>query len=756
MHLIEDLCKKVQFVSIKKGAKAPIGKGWQQGGTDWKTAWAILNQGKNADGIEVGAIGVLCGSKSGGLLMVDHDGESCDRLLQEWGVELPEGPIVSSGRLGHYQQPFWVPEIYWEGVRTAKFKTGVNGPDGKPELLELRWDGCQSVVLGTHPDPGKIYTWTNEQLPIPMAPLELLEKMLPPQKQPKSASTLEGLGDKERALSYLGFIDPNPLDWYTWRDCLFACHSAGLNESEVLNWSERSAAHTERGFGDVWRHIKGRPGVGIGTLGYLAKLNGWTSSFVCSQPIPPVNGLTESATPAKEGFEAYLEKLKNLNEIVDPIRKGYEVFAVSKADGYPLRQIESALNHYRQRQGSKDKTVFELDEFLDLPFAANSWLIDGLVPCGETLILAGAPKEGKTLVAFDAAYSVATNRSKFLGIQPSKKGRVLLISSDESPRSTQDRLKKRGFTADDRGQIRIITRFNLQNLSELRDQLADFQPDLTIVDSLKSISQGSEVSENSAEFADSIYALKELFTQYDSAAILIHHTNKDRDAQGVAQVRGSTAIAGAVWGVFVLKTPKRRQGEEPPKDRWLEVNPREGERRTLSIELDPSVNTWAVIGSTEQTSPDQATAKERVIALLKGMAGKGLEFSEIRDLLPDIKRETLSTTLNRLVDSGIAGKRQSETNYKSWVYWMVSSVVSHGFMPLENMVSSVVSHPHETNHETDHETERNGCQTKLSEVGFTNAPPRVVSQETNMVSPLVSDGFNPVSEDDDIDWEVSA
>jgi Bifunctional DNA primase/polymerase, N-terminal/Primase C terminal 2 (PriCT-2) len=274
---IAELCQKGKFVLIKKGSKAPIGDGWQKGGSSLKTAQAYLNRGKSADRKEVGAIGILCGPKSAGLLMIDHDGESCDRLLKKWGVELPSGPIVSSGRLGHHQQPFWVPEIYWEGIQTTKFRTGANGPDGKPELLELRWDGCQSLVLGNHPDPGKIYTWTNEQLPIPMAPLELLEKMLTAQKQPKSATTPEVLGDKERALSYLEFIDPTPLDWYTWRNCLFACHSAGLSESEVLNWSERSAAHTERGFSDVWRHIKGRPGVGIGTLGYLAKLNGWKS-----------------------------------------------------------------------------------------------------------------------------------------------------------------------------------------------------------------------------------------------------------------------------------------------------------------------------------------------------------------------------------------------------------------------------------------------------------------------------------------------
>jgi hypothetical protein len=311
--LQSDFCQNGRFVLIKKGTKAPIGKGWQQGGIKWETALAILTQGKDSEGREVGAIGVLCGPKSGGLLLLDHDGHSGDRLLQEWVAQLPEGPIVSSGRLGHYQQPFWVPEIYWEGIKTAKFRTGENGPDGKPELLELRWDGCQSLVLGDHPDPGKTYQWTNEQLPIPMAPLELIEKMLTPQKRSPS----EKLGDRERALSYLEFIDPNPLDWYTWRNCLLASHSVGLSESEVLSWSERSTVHTERGFSDVWRHIKGNPGRTLGTLGYLAKLNGWESPRN-----PNATQKKNSAGDAGDAGDdsANLEKVDGRTEIV--IRPG--------------------------------------------------------------------------------------------------------------------------------------------------------------------------------------------------------------------------------------------------------------------------------------------------------------------------------------------------------------------------------------------------------------------------------------------------
>jgi hypothetical protein len=446
-------------------------------------------------------------------------------------------------------------------------------------------------------------------------------------------------------------------------------------------------------------------------------------------------------------FEKYLSELQRLSEICDPIKKGFEISEFSKTGAYPLRQLESALGHLKQRQGSKVKTIFELDEFLSLPLTATPWIVPGLIPSGETILLAGLPKEGKSLIGYDLAYAIATNRDLFLGEQAVFKGRVLMILSDESPRSGQGRLIKRGFTAEDTGQVRIITRFNLQNLPDLENQLADFQPCLTIIDSLKSITQGSEVSENSAEFGDAIYALKEMLTKHDSAGILIHHSNKDKDAQGVAQVRGSTAIAGAVWGCWVLKTPRQRQGEERPKDRWLEINPREGERKTLSIGLDPICNNWKLIGSTGQLSPEQATTKDRVVALLKGLNGKGLEFSELKDLLPDIKPKTLTSTLNRLVDSGIASKRPSTTNPKEKVYFMDSPMDSDGFIPVENEDSPMDSLDFFEGDESKCEFNKKFFISRNSADGFKVNAPRGRQGESMVDSRLDSGGFMNLDEE---------
>ncbi|MGB7416233.1 MAG: DUF3987 domain-containing protein [Thermosynechococcaceae cyanobacterium] len=100
------------------------------------------------------AVGVLCGCPSGGLLFLDHDGESCDLLIETLSETtlaeaLPKTVGVTSGRPGRYQLLYRVPKQDQGQLTTRKLKT-----DTPEELLEFRWDGCQSVVIGHHPMTG--------------------------------------------------------------------------------------------------------------------------------------------------------------------------------------------------------------------------------------------------------------------------------------------------------------------------------------------------------------------------------------------------------------------------------------------------------------------------------------------------------------------------------------------------------------------------------------------------------------------------
>lgn len=117
-------------------------------------------------------VGLRTGPISGGLLAFDLDGPSAYPKIREMsgGEELPKTVAFTSGRPGRCQYLLRVPEQYWPAIQTKKFKcmveddTGelvlVKGDDGKPEQVELRWNGCQSVLPpSVHPNTGQ-YHWS--------------------------------------------------------------------------------------------------------------------------------------------------------------------------------------------------------------------------------------------------------------------------------------------------------------------------------------------------------------------------------------------------------------------------------------------------------------------------------------------------------------------------------------------------------------------------------------------------------------------
>lgn len=295
--LTYDLPSIKAYCLIQKGYKKPIGEGWQHNPVSLDDALKALKKGI-WNRKQVGAIGLLAGPVSG-LVFLDFDGHSVSAMVTEKGWDCPTTLKVSSGRDGHYQLVYRVPEsivdlctkrpkVIYTGVVVQEYGKEVR------EQLDIRWggiddkgeiSGVQSVVIGTHPETGNQYSITED--PIAYAPDWLIqtlldasdsdqktEKHIPP-KTPKGTVW----GDRDWTESYLSAIDVSALDWYEYRNLLLALHSIGFTEGDVLSVSKTSQKHTDRGFSDIWRHIKGRSGYGIAWVGQLAKQHGWVSPF---------------------------------------------------------------------------------------------------------------------------------------------------------------------------------------------------------------------------------------------------------------------------------------------------------------------------------------------------------------------------------------------------------------------------------------------------------------------------------------------
>ena len=317
------------FVAVD-GEKRPYQKAWQDNPLTKEALTAELRSG------HARAIGVCCGVPSGGLLFLDHDGKSASTILRDWGCpmsSLPRSWTVTSGRDGRFQVIYQVPQKYWDGIVTRKYKTGITDAEGKPEQVELRWTGCQSVVAGDHPlTPG--YRWvakySPDDLPIAEAPPELLERMLKP--TPTAVVLAEvrtGDNDATRARSYLDALSSGRADDYDdWLAVGMALHSVGddalLNDWE--QWSAQSGKHKPSDCQRKWRSFK-KSGITLGTLGDMAKKDGWRGSAVTRRTVTAEGASREADSPPiitkPEKLET-AELLALLRSQVDEIR--YNVF----------------------------------------------------------------------------------------------------------------------------------------------------------------------------------------------------------------------------------------------------------------------------------------------------------------------------------------------------------------------------------------------------------------------------------------------
>jgi KaiC/GvpD/RAD55 family RecA-like ATPase len=361
----------------------------------------------------------------------------------------------------------------------------------------------------------------------------------------------------------------------------------------------------------------------------------------------------------------------------DPMKRILQRRHIQTQFGLSTGDFNEILQAQEQQQQQPEKHCYTLEEFLELEFEAQRWLFPGILPQREAALLAAKPKMGKTLLAMDMLFSVATG-DNFLGEPVGVTGNVLYVGSDESKYTLKKRLRQRGFDIrHDRAKVEIMTYLDIAHLKPLEERLEALRPKLTVIDSLTSISQKLSVSENSPEIARFVYRLKELCERYGSALVLIHHENKDREAKGIDKVSGSGRLPAAVNTIIQLDT-----GDAKGSFRYLKTTSRETEGITLKLEINP-YDEWSAQGiyknhgETDDPDGHKRTIGNAVIQLLKAQEGAGLEVREIRERL-GLNREVY-TILNRLTQKGQVGARRSTTRANGWVYYVdtIDNELSH-------------------------------------------------------------------------------
>jgi len=388
--------------------------------------------------------------------------------------------------------------------------------------------------------------------------------------------------------------------------------------------------------------------------------------------------------PLRRNMDAQRFKMELLGllQMEDAVERERQIALMAPKYSMGAATLKTAMATMRvQTQTAESQGSISLNELFAETTEAIEWLVPGMLPVGETVLLTALPKTGKSKLAIDLAFCVATGEERFLG-EDIKQGRVLLVCPDASKQSLKNELTRRGFRSQDSKYLRVLPRWNIDQISVLEKELEDFRPDFVVIDSLKAITSGKEVSENSAEFADNIITLNSLLTRYRAASLLVHHANKGTSASGVERARGSTAIVGACWGMWLMEpipqvdpdNPKRMIVDPRDPNRKFHVTSRDSEGTILHIRFNSENNSWISNGEVELEEGEaekQRTINDRVMEVFSKNPDKELSGPEIMELLGGIEksqRGPIYNALNRMENKRLINVRPASGDKRYNLY----------------------------------------------------------------------------------------
>lgn len=184
------------------------------------------------------------------------------------------------------------------------------------------------------------------------------------------------------------------------------------------------------------------------------------------------------------------------------------------------------------------------------PEAPQSFVVDKILPAGEVTLLGAHGGAGKSMLSLQAAVCVAAGLP-FMGV-PVRRGRVLVFSGEDSPKTIRRRLARifKHYGVDpataadlvvlDATESPVLFGENgiTADLARLRLDVAEIAPSLVIVDNASDAFAGNE--NDRAQVREFVRILAALVKPIDAAMLLLAHVDK-----ATVKVGGSEGYSGS-------------------------------------------------------------------------------------------------------------------------------------------------------------------------------------------------------------------
>jgi KaiC/GvpD/RAD55 family RecA-like ATPase len=319
--------------------------------------------------------------------------------------------------------------------------------------------------------------------------------------------------------------------------------------------------------------------------------------------------------------------------------------AAAVLDGRPLAEVVTEARacldvlEGAARQGSSPvRTATEL-------LAANvedvPWLWHGYLARGETTLLAGLPKSGKSTLLWHLLAAALSGEPEFAGQKLANVGRVLVLT-EESPRLVSERLRSFGVNND---RLLVALRRDIPTPAAVHSTIeacARGGLDVVVVDTLAAFAALDDEND-AAEIERKVRPLALLAQQHSFALLLTHHLRKSPGDDGM-QARGSTAIVGLVDTLLELH---RYGGQGGERRRRLRGIGRHNET-PAEIVLELRNEGYRLLGTSSRAAfVDLVKALK---ACLPEPDDEGLTERELRQALADAGHNASHASVARALD----------------------------------------------------------------------------------------------------------
>jgi hypothetical protein len=194
-------------------------------------------------------------------------------------------------------------------------------------------------------------------------------------------------------------------------------------------------------------------------------------------------------------------------------------------------------------------------EFLAEPEPVIRWIVEDRIPAGGVVLAVGAPKSGKSTMLRELAVAVARGEP-WLGWRTTP-GRVWLLCFEDQRSEIQRHLRRLGVTASD-----PLSLFSGQAppdlIQHLEARAATEPPSLIILDTLARVLRVKDLNDY-AQVTAACDPMLRLARSTGAALVPVHHASVHATREGLDAILGSTALAGSVDNVMVLRRAEHRR-----------------------------------------------------------------------------------------------------------------------------------------------------------------------------------------------------